>query len=202
MKTSAAVLLFALSGITLFAAPDAQEKPQPPQMPPQHSRGDRGRGPLLWRAFSELSDEERAGMVKLQREDPEKFREAMNRKVEEIVRREKAERKVIQELAEKYRAAGSDEEKTAVKRQLTDLVKRRFNKRLAVNRRQLEAMKRQAVKLEKELDQREKNADGIVSMIVDSVLTGKKPFPPAGSPGRRPGPPHGRRPAVPGTGNK
>jgi len=202
MKAIAVVLFFAIAGVTLFAAPDTQEKPQPPQASPQHPRSDRGRGPLLWRAFSELSDEERAAMVKLQREDPEKFREAMNRKGEEIVRREKAERKIIQELAEKYKAAGSDGERAAVKRQLTDLVKRRFNKRLSINRRQLEAMKRQAAKLEKELDRREQNADKIVSMIVDSVLTGKKPFPPAGRPGRRPGPLHGRSPAVPETENK
>ena len=132
-------------------------------------------------------------MVKLQREDPEKFREAMHKKVEEIVRREKAERQIIQELAEKYKAAGNDSDKAAAKRQLTELVKRRFNKRLAGNRRQLEAMKRQTVKLEQELDRREKNADKIVSMLVDSVLSGKKPFPPPGKPGGRPGFPQGRR---------
>ncbi|MBQ9500769.1 MAG: hypothetical protein IJU70_01305 [Lentisphaeria bacterium] len=191
MKTNAVVLLLAFGGIMLSAAPEAQEKPQPSQPPAPRSHGDRGRGPHLWRAFSELSDEERAAMAKLQREDPEKFREAMLKKVEEIVRREKAERKIIQELAEKYKAAGSDGERSAVKRQLTELMRRRFNKRLAGNRRQLEAMKRQAVRLEKELDRREKNADKIVSMIVDSVLSGKKPFPP-GRPGHHPGPPHDR----------
>ena len=196
MKTSAVILLFALGAAVLFAAPEAQEKQQPRQTPPAHSHGDRGRGPHLWRAFSELSDEERAAMVKLQREDPEKFREAMYKKVEEIIRREKAERRIIQELVEKYKAAGSDGDKAAVKRQLTELMRRRFNKRLAGNRRQLEAMKRQAVKLEKELVRREKNADKIVSMLVDSVLSGKKPFPP-GRPGGHPGFPHGRPPVPP-----
>ena len=193
MKISAVILLLALGAAASFAAPEAQGKKAPCQTPPPRSHGDRGRGPHLWRAFSELSDEERAAMVKLQREDPEKFREAMHKKVEEIVRREKAERQIIQELAEKYKAAGNDSDKAAAKRQLTELVKRRFNKRLAGNRRQLEAMKRQTVKLEQELDRREKNADKIVSMLVDSVLSGKKPFPPPGKPGGRPGFPQGRR---------
>ena len=193
MKISAVILLLALGAAASFAAPEAQGKKAPCQTPPPRSHGDRGRGPHLWRAFSELSDEERAAMVKLQREDPEKFREAMHKKVEEIVRREKAERQIIQELAEKYKAAGNDSDKAAAKRQLTELVKRRFNKRLAGNRRQLEAMKRQTVKLEQELDRREKNADKIVSMLVDSVLSGKKPFPPTGKPGGRPGFPQGRR---------
>ena len=102
MKISAVILLLALGAAASFAAPEAQGKKAPCQTPPPRSHGDRGRGPHLWRAFSELSDEERAAMVKLQREDPEKFREAMHKKVEEIVRREKAERQIIQELAEKY----------------------------------------------------------------------------------------------------
>ena len=126
-------------------------------------------------------------MTKLQREDPEKFREAMSKKAEEIIQREKAERQKMQELAEKFKSAGSDAEKAAVKRQLTDLMKKRFAKRLAGNRRQLDAMKRQAVKLEQELDRREKNADKIVAMLVDSLLSGKKLLPPPGRPGRHPG---------------
>ena len=199
MKTFAIVLSGALTILSLAAAPsDGPAKPQPPP-----HRGNYGRGPHLWRAFSELSDEERAAMTKLQREDPEKFREVMSKKAEEIVQREKAERQKMQELAEKFKSAGSDEEKAAFKQQLTDLMKKRFTKRLAGNRRQLEAMKRQAVKLEQELDRREKNADKIVSMLVDSLLSGKKLFPPLGRPGGHPGFPHGRPPLPPpAQGNK
>jgi len=198
MKMFAIILSGALTVLSLAAAPpDEHGKPQPPHQGPPRHRGNYGRGPQLWRAFSELSDEERAAMTKLQREDPEKFREAMSKKAEEIIQREKAERQKMQELAEKFKSAKSDEEKAAVKQQLTDLMKKRFTKRLAGNRRQLEAMKRQTVKLEQELDRREKNADKIVSMLVDSLLSGKKPFPPPGKPGGRPGFPQGRRPLPP-----
>ena len=174
MKTVSFILACVFSGAMLFAAPDEKEKRLSLPGPP--ARGDRGpRGPYVWRAFSELSDRERMEMTGLQRNDPEKFREIMTRKAEEILRREQEERRKLADLSEKYRTAGSDRERIVIRQQLTELVKKRFDKRLTGNRRQLEAMKRQAAKLEEELDRREKNADKIVEMIVESVLKGEKP---------------------------
>ena len=177
-------LLFVLAALccSTFAAEKKQSDPPPkPMLPPQpHRGGERSRrGHLMWRAFAELSDKERKEMMTLQRNDPEKFREIMMKKVETLLQTEQKERALLKTLAEKYKAAADEQEKKAVTDQISSLLRKWFAKRLHNNRRQLEAMKKQTRKLEQELNRREKNADKIIEFQLQAVLEGKFPaFPP------------------------
>ena len=91
MKNLLFLSVLSLSGL-LYAAPG--EKMPPP--PIRERRNVQGGDPRfqrhLWRAFAELSDSERKEMIQLQRNDPEKFRLIMQKKVEKIIREERAVR--------------------------------------------------------------------------------------------------------------
>ena len=162
---------------TLLCAGD----PPPRPIPPHHRRGENmehfRKGPGLWRAFSELSASERKEMAKLQRTDPEKFKEVMNQKVELIFKAEQAERQQLRLLAEQYKSA-PDEKKPEIREKIKSIVRKRFDKRLNSNRRQLADMKRRAIILEQKLNEREENAEKIIDLQLEHVLSGKFPPPP------------------------
>ena len=130
----------------------------------------------IWRAFAELSDAERKEMLNIQRNDPDKFRELMSARALDIEKAERAERQHLTTLVEQFKAAKNDAEKDNIRNQMRDIHRKRFNKRLESNRRHLEAMKRRAEFLEKELDKRAENAEKIVDLLTESMLTGKNPF--------------------------
>ena len=61
-----------------------QEKPAPDATPAERKMSPRKQNFLMWRAFSQLSEEERTMLVKLQREDPEQFRTILRGKAEAL----------------------------------------------------------------------------------------------------------------------
>ena len=125
--------------------------------------------------FSRLTTEERRAMMTLQREDPEKFREVMSAKADELYKKRQQRRAELHRMAEQCRNAAAPEEKERLKKKLTEELRKDFIEHLKANRTQIEDMKRRTEFLEKELQRREKNMDKAVNTIVDALIKGEKP---------------------------
>ena len=167
-------------------APAGAVPPGPPPPPEYHPMGPppnrRFRsGPGVWQAFSQLTPEERREMLKLQREDPEKFHELMRAKADELFRKREARRKALRELAKKCRNATDPAEKEKLRQELTAEIAKDFRAHLEFNRRQLEEMKRRTAHLEAELQRREQNRDRAIAALVEALISGKNPPPPPDS---------------------
>jgi len=193
----AALVLTGVLAIPLLSAPPSEkdspqtdrsvvEKPrrEPSDIPPhdgrrrrpEHDSNRRFRsGPGMWQVFSRLSPEERQAMLKLQREDPEKFLEVMRAKADELYRKRKQRRADLHKLAEQCRKAAAPEEKERLKKQLTEEVEKDFRAHLKANRSQIEDMKRRTARLEQELQRREKNIKKAVDTAVEAMIKGEKP---------------------------
>ena len=164
--------IFSMLAFSVSAQPPAAGTPPP---------GRPGEGRLsrhIWRAFSELSDAERKEMMKLQRENPDKFMEVMKKRAEAFFKAEKAERQRISELAQKYRDTQNKSQKEKIRTEISTILKKRFDRRLSLNRKHVESMKRRTEMLEKELNKRAANADKIILVQLDAVLEGKELRPP------------------------
>lgn len=163
-------LTVVLSALMVSARPVPEKRPPAP--------GPSGVSRHIWRAFGELSDAERKEMMQLQRENPEKFLEVMKKRAEAFFKAEKAERQLIADLAQKYRSEKNKSRKEKIKQELSELLKKRFNKRLALNRKHVENMKKRTQMLEKELDKRAANSEKIIKFQLDAVLEGRELRPP------------------------
>ena len=191
MKKLASILIVSLMAAVSFAEPPPPpHKPGPGMPPPPHA--ERRRPPQgfrkshgIWMAFAELSGEERQAMLKLQREDPEKFKAEMSKKTEELFKAEKARHEELRKLVNEYRNA-NDDAKEELKKKISDLVRNNFKRRLRRSRLQLEDLQKRAETLEKELDKREKAEDKIVDAVVENMINGKHPERPMFRPGNRP----------------
>ena len=128
-----------------------------------------------WMAFAELSAEERQAMLKLQREDPEKFRIEMHKLAEKFFKAEKLRRKEFAELVNKYKSTSDDKIKSEIHEQIKSRVKENFKRRLRQSRMHLDELKKQVKVLENELDIREKAEDKIVEATVNNIVSGKPP---------------------------
>lgn len=162
---------------------------EPPPPPPRHHRGghdkrrhpdrDPGRrfrnGPGMWMVFSRLTPAERQEMMKLQREDPEKFREVMSAKAAELYEKRQKRRAELQKLAEQCRNAATPEERERLKKQLTEEVRKDFREHLEANRIQIEDMKRRTEHLEREWQRRKNNMDKAVEASVEAMIRGETP---------------------------
>ena len=182
-----AALLIASAGV-LRAEPPAPPPRDVPPPPPPRENPDRGKmfryGPGMWQAFSRLSDEERAALQKLQREDPVKFREVLAAKAEELYKKHQARLAELEALAAKCRETKDANEAKRLRAQLAAEVEKDFREHLAANRRHLEEMKRRAKWMEKELDRREKNCTEAVRVRVEAMIRGEKPPRPPHHPAR------------------
>ena len=187
MKFHRALLL--LSGLTFLAgtvvaapappeagAPPADLMEPPPPPPPDRPKpkkegGHRFGGPRMWRVFANLSEKERQELLRLQSTDPEKFRTVLREKAEAMRQVELARRQEFRRLVAAYHAASTQAEKDAVKAKLTAHTRTDFEQRLNENRRQLEEMKRRAIRLEAELNKRAANPEKIVAAMVEHAIS-------------------------------
>lgn len=178
-------LLFLLLGVLLLAgtataAPEPATPPEepagpPPPPPPDREKlkkagGPRFGGPRMWRVFANLSEKERQELLRLQSTDPEKFRAVLKEKAEAMRQVELARHREFRRLVASYHAASTQAEKEAVKAKLTAHARTDFEQRLNENRRQLEEMKRRAIRLEAELNKRAENTEKIVAAMVEHAL--------------------------------
>ncbi|MCQ2379148.1 MAG: hypothetical protein MJ016_08110 [Victivallaceae bacterium] len=128
----------------------------------------------MWEAFSCLNDAERAELMKLQRDEPEKFRAEMEKRAEAVYREKLAHYEEMQKIVDRCIASTDEAEKAALKAQLREKLASGFDRRLALHRRQAEAMKRRAASIEKEIDRRAASRDAILDAHLDAVLSGKE----------------------------
>ena len=154
------------------AANTAPSKPAVPAKVPSSPEKFR-RGPGMWRVFTRLPLEEQQKLLKLQRTAPERYREIMQKKVDELYQQEKARRKALDELAVRYDQCADPAEKNKIKALLREKILEDFKQRLQDTRRDIESYKRRTAHLEAELQKREKNCDAIVNLMLDKQLTSK-----------------------------
>lgn len=162
-----------LSALMVTARPVPEKRPHAPVR-----AGEERLSRHIWRAFGELSDAERKEILQLQRENPEKFLEVMKKKAESFFNAEKAERRLLADLAQKYRAEKNKSAKEKIRKEISEILKKRFNKRLSINRKHVENMKKRTQMLEKELDRRAANSEKIIKFQLDAVLEGRELRPP------------------------
>jgi O6-methylguanine-DNA--protein-cysteine methyltransferase len=135
------------------------------------------RGPGIWRAFSRLSQEEQAQLLRLQRNDPERFRSIMLEKADQLYAAEIAKLQALDELATRCRQCTDPEEKARLTAELREKLREDFQQRLQDTRRDIEYTKRKAAALEAELSRRESNCDAIVEALLQNKLSGNPPPP-------------------------
>ncbi len=160
-----------LAGFAVTAAPGDEQAPPPqePGTPPPPRKEDRS-GRMMWRAFSQLSENERKELLALQARDQDAFRKKMQQKAEEFRQKEEAREQELKNLIATYRTA-ADKDKDGLKKQIAGFVREDYNRRLVESRRHLESMKRGVEMIEAELAKREKNADAAINAAVDQMIS-------------------------------
>ena len=104
LNTMSFIMFFAVAAVCAVAAPQPHHKESP-------RRNSQPRNFNIWRAFSTLSAQEQQELMKLQRTDPEKFREVMQKKAAEIHAARQARRQKIRQLAEQIRSCKDEKQK-------------------------------------------------------------------------------------------
>lgn len=157
-----------------------KDKPAPVQVPPERKfrAPENSRPNSVWKVFARLSAQEQQEMIKLQRQNPDKFRLIMQQKAEQFKVLEQARKKELDTLTQKYRDSSSEAEKNAIKLELKKKLQEDFSRRLADSRRSLENNRKRLIRMEAELQKREKNRDAIVEAMLKHRLDGKKMPPP------------------------
>lgn len=164
---TAPVITPAPAAAVVKSAPEVKPAPTKDR-PPEKFR----RGAGLWKAFSRLSPEEQRQLMQIQLQDPERFKQLMQEKIDLLYRQEQSRRQEQNELVQKYHAAKTPAEREKIKADLRARIYNDFQKRLANNRRDLENNKKRLARMEKELQKREKKCDEIVDAITQNRLSG------------------------------
>ncbi len=128
------------------------------------------KGGLFRKFISELSPEDLERLKKLNKENPEAFREEIRKKLESKRSESEGQNKQASELAEKFRKADADKEKVKIKNELRDSVKDEFEKKMEINRKRLEQAEKQLSEFKVKLDERKKKADEIIDGRVNDLL--------------------------------
>ena len=180
------ILFFAVAVLFFSAAAEtAAPSRKRGGFPPPGKDHNFQRNPAVWRAFSMLPLNEQKELMKLQHNDPEKFRAIMQEKAAKIQAEMQAKRQKVADLAAKIRDSKDDKEKTALRAELRAMLKDSFDSRINHLKRNIESNKKRIARMEEELKKRESNADALVDAITEAVISGKKP-----ENKRRPGMPH------------
>ncbi len=131
------------------------------------SFGDKGG---LFRKFiTELSTEDLEKLKKLNKENPEAFREEMRKRLEFKRGEHEEQNGKASALAEKFRKVG-DNEKAKIKSDLRNSVKEEFEKKMELNLKRLEQAEKQLGEFKIKLDERKQKADEIIDGRVNDLL--------------------------------
>ena len=112
--------------------------------------------------MSRLTEEERNELAELRKTDKEAFRNKIRELAKKYKRQFAAERKQMNELAKKIRKATSEDEKSKLKDELRSILRKQFDAKMAINRRNYEQAAKRLKDLKKRLDARQKKADQII----------------------------------------
>lgn len=175
MRNLTMICFLLLTGFAVMAAPgdDQVPPPQEPGAPPPRKEDRSGR--MMWRAFSQLGENERKELLALQARDQDAFRKIMQQKAEEFRKKEEAREQELKNLLASYRTA-ADNDKDGLKQKIAAFVREDYNRRLVETRRHLDSMKRGVEMIETELAKREKNADAAISAAVDQMISTGTPI--------------------------
>ncbi len=150
-----------------------QEKPAPDATPAERKMSPRKQNFLMWRAFSQLSEEERTMLVKLQREDPEQFRTILRGKAEALFAAEQKRQEELRGLLADYNRTSDEKIRAEIKSKVRSMLAEDFRNHLNESTAQLQEMKRRAAELESELAKRAANAEAAIDAQTEAVLAGK-----------------------------
>jgi hypothetical protein len=165
--------------------------PPPPDDAPPPRAGEHDFGRIL----EHLRQSDPARYEELNRlrvEDPQAFRQTMQEwfreNYDDYVDLVFGAEKRCQELARRYHAAKTDEERAAIEPQLRAAVDAAFQERLAIQKQRVEQMEQQLAKYREQLQEREKNRDKIVTARLAELQADPLPAPRSkdGEPPRRP----------------
>ena len=178
MRKAWSILLLAVCGTVLWADP-GKPAPAPHREKPAKNSGFNR---FYWRAFSRMTQEERKAMMELQAKDPAEFHRKMREAMETLRAADAARRKQIAALAERCRT-GSEEEKQAARKELTEIFRKGYTKRLADSRRHLQEMETRMKHLAETLKKKEANADAEIDLLVENCIRRIRPQRPGQAPG-------------------
>lgn len=124
-----------------------------------NKKNARGKRSML---FSRMSDEEKKELAELRKNDKKAFRAKIRELAEKYKKQYAQERKATKALAEKIRNAANEDEKNELSAKLRANLRKQFNSRMELNRKNYEQAAKRLKDLKKRLDAREKNADEII----------------------------------------
>ena len=128
------------------------------------------RGGLFRKFISELSPEDLEKLKKLNKDNPEAFREEMRKRMESKRGEFEEQNSKASELAGKFRKTNDDNEKAKIKTELRDSVKEEFERKMEMNSKRLEQAEKQLGEFKVKLDERKKKADEIIDGRVNDLL--------------------------------
>lgn len=178
----ALIALFSTSSLLLaepIAEESQRERQQPSRREKQPSQGERSNTKdsekesvdrKMWRAFNEMSSEEREQARELQSSNPAEFEKMIQNRIEQIEARENEQQAQLESIVKRYKEATTDDEKSLCTKELSAIIKERYLKRLEHNRNHIEELRKKVKKLDEELTQREKESDEFVAEQVDNIL--------------------------------
>jgi len=128
------------------------------------------KGGLFRKFISELSQEDLEKLKKLNKENPEAFKEEMRKRMESKRSEFEGQNSKASELAGKFHSAQNDNEKAKIKDELRNSVKKEFDSKMEMNRKRLEQAEKQLGEFKVKLDERKKKADEIIDGRVGDLL--------------------------------
>ena len=144
---------------------DGEEKPEG-----RNRQGRRGGGKDMKRIMESLTEDEKAELKKLHKEDPEKFRQVLREKIQAHMKKKREEHQQLQEQITKYKKSTDEAAKTDAMAEIRKLVKKQFDEKMARNRQQLEASKKRLENLQKKYDERLGKADKIIEKHIETLI--------------------------------
>ena len=128
------------------------------------------RGGLFGKFISELSQEDFERLKKLNKDNPEAFREEIRKKMESKRSELGEQNGKASELAEKFRKTQDDSEKEKIKNELRNSVKEEFDRKMELNFKRLEQAEKQLGEFKARLDDRKKKTEEIIDGRVNDLL--------------------------------
>ncbi|HBC85608.1 MAG TPA: hypothetical protein DCZ94_01510 [Lentisphaeria bacterium] len=172
----AAFSVFAFANSMLCAENAA--KPSEEQRPAEKERsgklqieGMKDRSESVTKFISQLTPDEIEKFKKLQKENPDAYKEEIKKKLESRKNERDEQTAKLNELVEKYRNSRKDDEKMKIKEELKILIKAEFDKKMESSRQRLEQAEKQLQDFKAKYEDRKKNADQIVEGRITDLIT-------------------------------
>lgn len=130
-----------------------------------------GRFPMIQQIMEGMTQEDRDKLFGLHRENPNKFREEMRKRIKSY-RKTGSENELpeIQKLVNMYHKANSDSERLKIESQIKEMTRKQFEKRMRKSAKQLESLEKKVKQLRGQIENREKYSQTIIDNRVSELL--------------------------------